>query len=124
MNNYPTPKMFQGSLPAGAFSLPKPMPGALADPSINPSWYRQDGSRKGMGFLGPLKFHDGSTSTELSIGVNLGGKEVSIPLLVPTLDKAEIQHLMSGGNPTEITVQKAVEHARQRMMQGLSPFKE
>lgn len=77
-----------------------------------------------MGFLGPLKYKDGSTATELSIGVNLGGKEVQIPSLVPTLTKQEIQHLMGGGQMTDSIVQKAVEHAQLRMKMGLGPFAE
>ena len=107
-----------------ASALRPPMPPAVQDNSFDPSWYRQDGGRKGNGFLGPLKFHDGKTSTELSIGVNLGGKQMEIPSLVPTLSPQEIQHLLGGGQMTDSIVQKAVAHARMRMQQGLSPFAE
>jgi hypothetical protein len=98
--------------------------GALASqPNPNdPSWYRQDGTLKGMGFMGPLKFKDGRTSTELSIGVNLGGKQTEIPSLVPTLSQQEIDHLLSGGRPTPEIVNKAVEHALQRQRAGLPVF--
>ena len=75
-----------------------------------------------MGFLGPLQFHDGRTSTELSVGVNVGGKEMEIPTLVPTLTQPEIQHLLSGGEPTKEIVDKAVAHAQERISAGKSPF--
>jgi predicted RNA methylase len=85
---------------------------------------RVDGTDKGDGWLGPLKRPDGGISTELSIGVNLGGKETEIPLLVPTLTQAEIQSLLNGERPSEAIVQKAVGHARDRIAEGKSPFKE
>ena len=102
--------------------------GGLAQLQMPPvkdrSWYREDGSQKGQGFLGPLKFHDGRTSSELSIGVNIDGNEVEIPSLVPTLSKDEIDHLLGGGAPTAEIVDKAVSHARMRMQQGLPVFAE
>lgn len=98
------------------------MPPAIKDRSVDPSMFRPDGSRKGMGFLGQMPFHDGRTSTELSIGVNLGGKQTEIPSLVPTLHPDEIQHLLRGGEMTPSIVQKAVEHARMRMQQGRPVF--
>ena len=49
---------------------------------------------------------------------------MEIPTLVPTLTKQEIDYLLSGQRPTRAIVDKAVQHARQRMSQGLSPFKE
>jgi hypothetical protein len=85
---------------------------------------RSDGTPKGKGFLGELKRPDGKVSTELSIGVNFDGKETEIPSLVPTLTKPEIDHLLNGGQPTKQIIDKAVEHARSRMSQGKSPFKE
>lgn len=105
-------------------------PGGLAGlmqspiPGNDPSWYRPDGTKKGQGFLGMLPFHDGRTSSELSIGVNLNGKEMQIPSLVPTLSQQEIQHLLSGGLITDAIAQKAVDHARMRMQQGLPVFAE
>ena len=98
------------------------MPPAIQDQAVDPSWYRPDGSRKGMGFLGPLPHKMGGTSTELSIGVDVGGKPMEIPSLVPTLSKDEIDHLLSGAEPTDAIVQKAVEHAIMRMKAGQSVF--
>jgi len=95
-------------------------------PAPDPNDYgygkRNDGTYKGPGFLGPLKRPDGDVSTELSVGVNLDGKEVEIPALVPGLSKEEIDHLLNDGEPTDAIVSKAVEHARKRMKEGRSPF--
>ena len=96
--------------------MPLPKPYSLGD------LYRKDGSRKGKGFLGPLLFKDGRTSTELSIGVNFDGKEQEIPTLIPTLHPYEIAHLLQGLAPTEDIVRKAIEHARRRQQQNLPVF--
>ena len=85
---------------------------------------RADGTSKGDGFLGPLKRPDGSVSTEISIGVNIGGKEIEIPTLVPGLTKAEIKSLLNGDRPSDAIVDKAVAHARKRIADGKSPFAE
>ncbi len=83
---------------------------------------RADGTQKGPGFLGELKTPSGKVSTEISIGVNIGGKETEIPTLVPTLTKNEIDYLVKGGKPTKEIVDKAVDHAKSRISQGKSPF--
>jgi len=83
---------------------------------------RGDGSEKGSGYLGEVKRDDGRISTELSIGVNIDGKEVDIPSLVPTLSKQEVDYLSRGGKPTGAIVEKAVSFARQRMKDGKSVF--
>ena len=91
---------------------------------------RADGSQKGTGFLGPLKRKDGGVSTELTIGVNLGGKETNIPTLVPTLTEQEKQYLLNT-DPLKLDwqssvgkgiMQKAVDHANQRVASGRSVF--
>ena len=46
---------------------------------------REDGTPKGMGWLGLLKRPDGKVSSELSVGVEINGKETLLPLFVPTL---------------------------------------
>ncbi len=56
---------------------------------------RPDGSAKGMGFFGELKRPDGDVSTEISVGVGMDGKEMDIPLIVPTLTKKELNYLLS-----------------------------
>ena len=85
---------------------------------------RADGTQKGPGFLGTLKRPDGKVSTELSIGVNIDGKETEIPTLVPTLTEEEREHLINGGGVTERIAKKAVAHAKKRIAEGKSPFKE
>lgn len=83
---------------------------------------REDGTPKGSGFLGVMQRPEGGVSSELSIGVNIDGKETQIPMLVPTLTEEEVNYLLGGGKPTDAIVAKAVEHAKTRMAQGLSPF--
>ena len=83
---------------------------------------RTNGTPKGKGWLGELKRPDGKVSTELSIGVEMDGKKVEIPSLVPTLNKSEVDHLLGGGKPTEPIVKKAVSHARMRIAKNLSPY--
>ena len=79
---------------------------------------------KGNGFYGPLQRLDNpkAVSTEISIGVDLGKGGMEIPLLVPGMTRAEIDHLLSGGKPTRALVDKAVSHAESRIKAGLSPF--
>lgn len=84
--------------------------------------FRVDGTPKGSGYFGPLKSHGGAISTEISIGVDVDGVEMEIPTMVPTLTKMELEHLLSGGRPTDQIVEKALEFARQRIENGLSPF--
>lgn len=83
---------------------------------------RTSGEEKGLGYFGELQRPGGGISTELSIGVNIGGKEMEIPTLVPTLDKNEIDYLLTGGRPTEEIVNKAIAYAKMRISKGTSPF--
>ena len=79
---------------------------------------------KGQGYLGPLQTPDG-LMTELSIGVNLDGREMDIPALVPTLTQQEVQTLLTLKPDQQIpksVIDKAVAHARQRLTRGLDPF--
>jgi hypothetical protein len=89
---------------------------------VNNALKSGDYGKKGSGYFGELKRPDGKISTELSIGVNLDGKEMEIPTLVPTLSQDEVQSLLSGKFPNEKIIQKAVEHAKQRMSSGKSPY--
>jgi len=104
--------------------LESPIPYGARPKSFNTQSFgkRADGSQKGLGFFGILARPDGKISSELSIGVNMDGKEIAIPSLVPTLNKDEINYLLKGGKPTPEIVRKAVMHARQRMSNGQSPF--
>jgi hypothetical protein len=86
---------------------------------------RFDGTQKGQGYLGPLTNSQGQTMTEYSIGVNIDGRDMEIPTIVPTLDENEIQYLlnMRDDMPLPPSIQrKAIDHAIERQRQGLSPF--
>lgn len=83
---------------------------------------RADGTPKGSGFFGELPGPDGSVSTEVSIGIEIDGKEVEIPTLVPTLSQEEINAVLKGGQIPDSVIQKAIAHAKMRMSQGKSPF--
>lgn len=108
---------------AGPIATPAPASATTGD-QIPQENLRLDGTPKGPGFLGTLQRPDGKVSTELSIGVDFDGKENLIPSLVPTLDKTEIDSLLRGEKASRAIVDKAVEHARGRISQGLGPFME
>jgi len=99
---------------------------ALNKHSPDPFGLRIDNTKKGKGYFGVLNRKDGGISTEISIGIEMDGKEIQIPTLVPTLDKTEIDYLLNqwkeGDQIPKPIVDKAVDHAKQRMMKGLSPF--
>ena len=85
---------------------------------------RPDGTKKDIGWKGPISMRDGSgrEMTEMSIGVNIDGKETSIPSIVPTLDQTEIDDLRHGGKVTPKMVRKAIDFAIPRLREGQSPF--
>ncbi len=86
---------------------------------------RPDGTPKGAGFLGEVRRPDGAVSTELSIGVIIDGRSIEIPTMVPTLDKVELQTLLTMKDGEEMPrsiVAKAIDHAVKRMKAGKSPF--
>jgi hypothetical protein len=93
---------------------------------------RVDGTPKGTGWLGVLKRPDGGVSSEISVGIDIDGNEVQIPLLVPTLEQDEINFLLSQpnnqldkGHPfMKNIMMKAYKHAIGRMQQKQSPFKD
>jgi len=91
---------------------------------------RADGTQKGAGFYGEMGRPDGNISTEISVGVNMDGKETEIPLMVPGLSKSEMDYLLNTDpaspefqrNLPPSILDKAVSHARSRIAQGQSPF--
>lgn len=95
---------------------------------------RTDGTPKGAGFFGELPRRDDPTSFsgELSAEVTIGGKPLLFPLLVPTLTREEIDHLLStskadlhdpGAQKIEAGIyEKAIQHAVGRIQTGKSPF--
>lgn len=91
---------------------------------VDAEWgYRGDGSAKGKGHFGPLDTGEGDTvATELTVDATIAGKKMGIPLIVPTLTRDEINHLLSGGGITDDIYNKAVEFAQQRVSAGKSPY--
>lgn len=90
---------------------------------------RNDGTKKNIGYYGQLVDARGNAATEYSVGVELDGKEVEIPTLVPGLSSKELNIMLSdiipnGKQPPRSIVDKAVRHARGRLSKGLSPFVE
>jgi hypothetical protein len=88
---------------------------------------RKDGTEKGLGYFGKLKVPGtNGVATEYSIGVNIDGKEVEIPSLVPTLTAAEVQEVLKAAaedKPVSKAIQdKAAAFAISRMKAGKSPF--
>ena len=86
---------------------------------------RPDGSEKGAGFLGVLKRPDGGISTEISVGLPIGGKEMDVPTLVPTLTEDEKNWLLTHDIKDKIPesiMKKAKTHAEERIKAGKSPF--
>src|SRR6185312_16118142 len=77
---------------------------------------------KGNGYFGPLAHAGGALSSEISSEFDHNGKTIEHPLIVPTLNADELNHLLSGGQPTPPIYQKAQQWAIQRINQGKSPF--
>jgi hypothetical protein len=100
-------------------------------PPVRKDLIRPDGTMKDVGFLGPLKSPSGKDVTEYSVGVPIMGKEMDIPTLVPGLSKQEIDYVLrraDSGLPMgkdamgNAIVQKAYQHATQRVKKGMNPF--
>lgn len=96
---------------------------------------RADGSEKGMGWLGLRRRPDGNVSSEISSGIQVNGKEMDVPLMVPGLTKPELDYLMTNDPDLEKNpdffkkmprsiLQKAQNFAKRRIEQGKSPFRQ
>jgi hypothetical protein len=110
--------------PKGGARTPAPK-AAPTTPAAPGYGARPDGTQKGDGFLGPMTNSRGETMTEFSVGVNIGGKEMDIPTMVPTLTRAEVDQLRNLGQGAPVPrsiIDKAVAHARQRIAQGKGVF--
>jgi hypothetical protein len=91
---------------------------------------RENSTMKGAGYFGTLLRKDGGVSTELSAGFDIDGKEMDVPLLVPTLNTDEIQWLLNTPSDSPDYFQamppsildKAYKHAVSRLRSGKSPF--
>lgn len=79
--------------------------------------------KKYTGWKGIFKNKQGQSVTEYSMGFGIDGKEVDIPIIVPSTTRGEVEILLEGGEPTPAMIQKAIQHAKIRLDQGKSPFK-
>jgi hypothetical protein len=102
-------------------------PLAFAKWSPNDKDLREDGSKKGLGYLGPLLRPDGGVSSELSIGMDFGKGEMQIPTMVPTLARNEVYYLLNtpedklkeaDPNLFKSIIDKAAQHAKDRIKSG------
>lgn len=94
--------------------------------------FRLDGTRKDEhGFLGPIKNSRGEIMTEMSAGIEIDGKEILIPTLVPGQTEEALEymrHMERGqGFNLKIPIEKqivdtAAKHAMPFIKAGLSPF--
>lgn len=93
---------------------------------MNPAEYgkRTDGTPKGLGYFGELRRTDDPSkiSTELSMSFGIDGKDVLFPLIVPTLSRQELDHVLAGNKPTKSIMDKAFTHGLSRLKAGKSPF--
>ena len=76
---------------------------------------------KGKGYFGQLPAQDG-VATELSSIFEHEGQQVEHPLIVPTLNAQELQHLTAGNQPTPEIEMKAQQYAIDRLKRGKNPF--
>ena len=89
---------------------------------LDPDMIRQDFTMKSnQGFLGQIKDREGYTMTEQSFDVEVDGKKVLMPLLVPGLSNEEITSIREG-KPLDSAYEKAEAHGIKRMRKGKSPF--
>jgi hypothetical protein len=124
-------------VPPSVRNLISPDATAIKPPQVRPitpkreDLIRPDGTMKDVGFLGVLKSPSGKDVTEYSVGVPIMGKEMDIPVLVPGLSKEEIAYVLQRADKDlpigtdamgNAIVQKASQHAMQRVKQGMSPF--
>ena len=94
-----------------------------SEEGLAPYGFRNSGEGvKGKGYFGELATKEGEVATELSSEFEYKGKTVEHPLLVPTLTKGEVDHLLAGKEPTAKIYDKAEGWAKQRIEQGKSPF--
>jgi hypothetical protein len=81
---------------------------------------------KQAGYFGEIPLGSGDVATEYSIGQDINGKNVEMPSIVSTLTYDELQAVKnsasSGAAIPQSVYEKALEHAKQRISSGRSPF--
>jgi len=100
--------------------------GSFDPKRVDPDKQRPDGSMKGSGWLGVHKTPSGSDVTEYSVGIEIDGKQMDIPTMVPGLTKAEVEQVITaaeyGEFPNRSVMDKAVSHARKMLAAGKSVY--
>lgn len=95
---------------------------------VGPYGKRNDGKTyKGSGWLGEIPVKGGGVATEYTVGVQIDGKEIDIPTLVPTLTKDEVSQMVNDIIPNskpvpDAIMEKAAAHAKKRLSEGKSVF--
>lgn len=88
---------------------------------------RPDGSKKGMGYKGEIKRPDGSVMTEVTMGYEIDGKQVDLPLITKYSTKEDIEYLKKANlkgsdflkNAPAGLEDRAIKHAMDRKKAGL-----
>lgn len=87
---------------------------------------RLDGTEKGKGFYGEITVQSGEeqgkTMTELSVGYEVDGKEVLVPLLNPYTSLDDIENVRAGGQPSEQMYKDAERWLNYSLANNRSPF--
>ena len=84
---------------------------------------RANGSAKGRGYFGEIKSSDGkSLSTEIGVNQTVDGEDLHYPLIHPGISRADLDHLVNHGKPTNEMYDSALDHAMKRKAAGKSPF--
>lgn len=94
---------------------------------------RPDGTKKGKGFLGEIKRPDNTVMTEVTMGFDIDGKRVDLPLITKNSTKEDIEYLKKSEldlkkNPNLIKnapaglVDRAITHAMNRRKAGLPVY--
>ncbi len=94
---------------------------------FNPETGQMDGLPKQAGWRGVLSDGRGGVMTEVSVGANIDGREMEIPLIVPDSTEDDLQRIagIARGETKEVPadlVAKAAAFARRRIAEGKSAF--
>lgn len=93
----------------------------------NPETGKMNGAQKQAGWRGVLSDRKGGVMTEVSVGTEINGKEVEIPLIIPDSTESDLVRIakIANGEMTKVPddlMEKAVDFAKKRLAEGKSPF--